>query len=45
MPPSLLRFGDDLQRDGGFARRFRAEDLDHAAAGNTAHAQRRVERN
>ena len=36
---SLLGFGDNLQADGGFARGFRAEDFNHAAARNSAHAQ------
>ena len=40
----LLRFGDHLQRDRGFARRFRAEDLDNAPARKSADAQRVVER-
>ena len=38
-----LGLGNDLQGDGGFARRLGAEDLSHAAAGNAAHAQRGVE--
>ena len=41
----LLRFGDHLQRDRGFAGRFRAENFDDAAARKSAHAQRVVERN
>jgi hypothetical protein len=39
----LLRLGDDLQCDGGFARGFRPEDLGDPAAGNAAHPQRSVE--
>ena len=39
----LLRLGDHLQRDGGLARRLRPEDLHHAAARESAHAQRGVE--
>src|ERR1017187_7954522 len=41
----LLRFANHLQRDGGFARRLRPEDLDHAPAREAADAQRRVKRN
>ncbi len=40
----LLRFGDHLQGDGGLAGRFRAEDLDDAAARKAAHAQSGVQR-
>ena len=40
---ALLRFGDDLQRQGGFAGGFRAVDLDHAAARHAADAERDVE--
>src|SRR5664280_1126045 len=40
----LLRFPNYLQRDGGFARRLRPEDLDHASARKAADAQRRVKR-
>ena len=40
----LLGFGDDLQRDGGFARRFRPEDLVDSAARKSAHAQGGIER-
>ena len=39
----LLRFGDDLQRDGRLARRLGTENLDDAAARNAADAQRCVE--
>ena len=39
----LLHFGDDLQRQRGFARRLRAVDLDHTAAWQTANAQRNVQ--
>ena len=35
----LLRLGDDLQADGGFAGGFGAEDLDDAAAGDAADAE------
>jgi len=41
----LLRLGNYLQRDRGFARRFRPEDFDHTAAGKSAHSERRVKRN
>ncbi len=41
-PAGLLRLGDDLQRNGRLARRFRPKDLDHTPARHTAHAQRRV---
>jgi hypothetical protein len=40
---SFLRLGDDLQCDGGFARRFGPEDFDNAAAGNSANAESGVE--
>src|SRR6266478_9457745 len=40
----LLRFGDDVQRHGGLAARFRAVDLDDAAARKAANAQSGVER-
>ena len=43
-PARLLRFSDDLQRDGGFARRFRAKNFNHPAARNTTHAESGVER-
>ena len=39
----LLRFGDDLQGDGGLTGGFRAEDLDDAAAREAAYAERSVE--
>jgi len=39
----LLRFGDDMQRQRGLARAFRTVNLDHAAFGQAAHAQRDVE--
>jgi hypothetical protein len=38
-----LHLGDDLQGEGGLARRFRAVDLDHAAARQAADAQRDVQ--
>ena len=38
-----LRFGDHLQRQGRFARRFRAEDFDDAAARESADAQGEVD--
>jgi hypothetical protein len=41
----FLRLGDYLQRDRRFAGRFRPEDLNHAAAGKAAHAERGVKRN
>ena len=40
---ALLGFGDDLQRQGGFAGGFWAVDLDHAAAGYPADTERDVE--
>ena len=45
MPPCRCASRNHLQRDGRLARRFRPEDLDHAAAGEAADAQRGVERN
>ena len=39
----LLHLGDDLQRERGLARRFRAVDLDHAAARQAADAERDVQ--
>ena len=36
----LLRFGDDLQRERGFAAGFRSEDFDDAAAREAADAER-----
>ena len=39
----LLRLGDDLQRQRRLARRFRAEDLDDAAARHAADAERVVD--
>jgi hypothetical protein len=39
----LLHLGHDLQRQRGLARRFRAVDLDHAAARQAADAQRDVQ--
>ncbi len=41
----LLRLRDDLQRDSGFARGFRAEDFNHSPARETAHPQSGVEGN
>ena len=38
-----LRRGNDGQRQRGFSRRLRSEDLNHAAARNAAHAERDVE--
>jgi hypothetical protein len=35
----LLHLGNDLQGQRGLAGRFRAVDLDHAAAGQAAHAK------
>ena len=43
MPPQLLHFGDDLQRQRGLARRLRAVDLDDAPARQAADAERDVE--
>ena len=40
---ALLRFGDDMQRQRGLARAFRAVDFDHATTRQTAHAQRDVQ--
>ena len=38
-PPRLLGLGDRVQGDGRLAARFRAEDLDDPAAGQTLAAQ------
>src|SRR5687767_15669753 len=38
-----LRLGDDVQGERRFARRLRTVDLDDAAAGHAAHAQRSEE--
>ena len=40
----LLRLGDDMQRDGGFAGGFRPEDFNNTAARNSADAERIVQR-
>jgi hypothetical protein len=40
----LLRLGDDLERDRGLARRFRAKDFHYATAREAAYAQRSVKR-
>ena len=40
----FLRLGHGVERDGGFAAAFRSEDLDYPAPGQTADAQRQVER-
>ena len=40
---AALRLGDDVEGEGGLARGLRAEDLDDAAAGQAAHAERGVE--
>ena len=40
----LLRLGNDVQRDGGLAGRFRPKDLHHAPARESADAQRRSPR-
>ena len=37
--PHLLGFGDDMQGQGGFARRLRTEDFDDPAPGHSADAQ------
>ena len=39
----FLRFGDDLQRQGGLARRLGPEDLDDAPARDAADAERVVD--
>ena len=40
---SFLRFGQHVQRQRGFARAFRPVNLDHAAFGQTADAERNIE--
>jgi hypothetical protein len=40
---SLLRLGNHLQRQSGLAGRFGSEDLNHAAAGQPADAERVVD--
>ena len=40
---ALLRLGDDGERERGFARRFRSENLHHAAARKSAHAERAID--
>ncbi len=40
----LLRFGNDLQREGGLAAGLRAVDFNNAAARKTAHAKSGVNR-
>jgi hypothetical protein len=42
-PAHLLDVGDDLEGERGLAGRFRAVDLDHAAARQAAHAEGHVE--
>ena len=42
-PPVLLRLGDDLEGQGRLARRLGPEDLDDAAAGHAADAERGVD--
>ena len=42
---SLLRFRNNLQRDGGLAEGFGPENLNHAAARNSADTERGIERN
>ena len=44
MPPSLLRFGGDVQAERGLAGGFRSEDLGDAPARNAADAERDIER-
>src|SRR6059036_3223734 len=39
----FLRFGNHLQRQRGFPRRFRPEDFHDAAAWNAAHAERIID--
>ena len=43
-PASLLGIGDHMQHQSSFTGRFRAENLNHAATRNPAHAQRQVHR-
>ena len=38
-----LRFGNDMETDGGLARAFRTIDLDDASLGNAADAQSNVQ--
>ena len=40
----FLRLGNNMQRNGGFAGRFRPENFNNPPPGNTAHAQRFVQR-
>src|SRR5262249_24685337 len=40
---ALLGFGDEVEREGGLARRLRAVDLDHPAARDPANSEREVE--
>src|SRR5208283_3265211 len=42
--PKLLRLGDDVQRQGGFSGRLRAEYLDNAAPWDAADPQRDIQR-
>ena len=39
----LLRLGDDLKSQRGFAARFRPVNFDHAAAWKPSHAQRQID--
>ena len=41
--PGLLGLGDDVQREGCLAGRFRTVDLGHPAAWDAPHPQRQVE--
>ena len=43
LPAQLLRLGDHVQRQRCLAARFRAVHFNHAPAGKSAHAQRRVD--
>ena len=40
----FLRFGEDVERDGGFTAALRAEDFDYASARDASDAERHVER-
>ena len=44
MPPAFLRFGENVERDGGFTAALRAEDFDYASARDASDAERHVER-
>src|SRR5262249_60422035 len=40
---ALLGFGDEVEREGGLARRLRAVDLDHPAARDPADSEREAD--